>query len=272
MSSNGKFFPMEDAEIHKNLPSGVYKLGVTREGQVYLEGMEVKHDKLIDLPSPEYVALTEELDYFLKPETKDKFQEMGFLYKRSALLYGVPGTGKTSLVNRIVQKVLAMNGVVLFDPHPAYLKKVFDFMDTIEPNRLLMIVFEEFDSTVDDSESELLSVLDGEVQKNNVIYVATTNFIEQIPPRILRPGRFSTLVEVKYPNADARRVYLRTKIKNADKVEALVSKTDGLSVDDLREVVLTTECLNQGADEVVKRIKDNKAKNEKNKRRGGMYD
>jgi Cdc6-like AAA superfamily ATPase len=58
---------------------------------------------------------------------KVKFKDLGFLYKRSALLEGLPGTGKSVIVNRVMQNVVNNNGVCLFIEDPRYISLAYDF-------------------------------------------------------------------------------------------------------------------------------------------------
>jgi Cdc6-like AAA superfamily ATPase len=248
----------------KNAPRldpGMYKIKVNpMEGRFWFEKFESKHDSIIDLPSPEYNQVVSEMEFFLRPETRKKFAETGYLYKRSALLHGLPGTGKTCIVNRVCKRVVDSGGVVLFVEDPRILRNAYEALDAIQPEVLTMVILEEIDYMIDRGwEQHLLSVLDGEVQKQNVMYLATTNFIGKIPPRIRRPGRFSSVIQVNYPNADARKVYFELKLgRGFPKMTEWVEKTNNLSVDDLKECVQAVYILEQNLDAVVKRLHDTK--------------
>lgn len=212
-------------------------------------------DEIIDLPSDEYTRVVSELEFFLNPETKKKFQQTGFLYKRSALLYGAPGTGKTMIVQRVMREVITRGGIVLFINDPRTLKYAYNVLDDLQPDTTVLTIFEEIDSLIDYYEdSAFLSILDGEIQKNNVMYLATTNYIEKIPGRLLRPGRFSSVIEVKYPNAEARRAYFKLKLGTFTDLDMWVEKTENLSVDELKEVVQSVYIFNNDLDETVERI------------------
>jgi ATP-dependent 26S proteasome regulatory subunit len=108
LSNNGQYYANEGSNSIPKLPSGSYQLQMNEmTGQFYFEEKKMNYDQLIDLPSSEYDQVMQEIDTFLKPNTKSKFADMGFLYKRSALLYGLPGAGKTCIVNRVSEKVIA---------------------------------------------------------------------------------------------------------------------------------------------------------------------
>lgn len=241
-----------------NLPAGAYRLAYDeRSGTLYFNKFDPKYDTLIDLPSPEYDEVMTEVNTFLTKETRVLFEEYQFLYKRSFILHGLHGTGKTCIVNRVGEKVIQNGGVILFNPNPALLELAFKILDDIQPNRTTMVIFEEFDELLKRHTDTLLSVLDGEVQKNNVMYFATTNHFENIPARLKRPGRFATILEVKYPNLAARTVYLTKKLKkdSPKQIKEWADVTDGLSIDELKETVLSVKCLGKSLNEIVSRIR-----------------
>lgn len=247
----------------QRLPAGAYTLDYNQNtGEIYFDRMDLNFDSIIDLPSPEYDSVMREVTTFLKPETRQAFIDYGFLYKFNIMLYGTHGTGKTVIVNRVGQKVVEGGGIIIFNPHPKLLEMAFKILDDVQPDLNTMVIFEEFDETLARHEEALLSILDGEVQKKNVMFLATTNHIEKIPARLLRPGRFARVMEVKYPNAAARRVYLQKKLKESDAAEipAWVKASAGLSIDELKETVQSVKCLGNTLEDTIARIKSTKAK------------
>jgi GTPase SAR1 family protein len=259
IQSGKEFSPQkETAKANLRLSPGVYTTHYNAmTGQFWFEEFKNNHDKIIDLPSPEYQKLTNEMVNFLKPETRRKFEEKGFLYKRSALLYGAPGCGKTVLVNRVIQEVVKNGGVVLFSQDPRILPKAYEVLDDLQPETVTMVVFEEFDTIINQyGESILLNILDGEIQKQNVMYLATTNYLGKIPKRMIRPGRMSSVIEVRYPNTECRAQYFSLKMENDFKdLNKWVEQTDGLSVDELKEVVQSVYIFDQKLETVVATIK-----------------
>ena len=255
VESRGSFFGSASPRLESILPSGIYTLGADMEGNVFFETSKVVHDAILDLPSKVFSQVVGEMEHFLKPQTKESFKEYGFLYKRSALLFGAPGTGKTIIVNRIARKVVEMGGIVLFCPRPDIMLEGFKMLDATQPEVPTMVIFEEFDELLESYESDFLSILDGEIQKNNVIYVATTNYIDKVPKRIMRPGRMSTVIEVPFPEKAAREFYFKTKLKAGDAIEPYVEASEGFSVDEMKELVLATKCLGLGVQDIASRIK-----------------
>lgn len=264
------FKAISDITILNKLPPGVYEVNANPQtGEIFFSKIKTNHDALIDLPSPEYDQVIKEIGMFMTPEARSRFEKHGFVYKRSSLLYGPPGTGKTCIVNRIANNVVAEGGIALFSPNPGLLEETFKILDSIQPETRVMVIFEEMDQLMARYESELLNILDGEIQRSNVIYLATTNYIDQIPVRIRRPGRMSSTVEVKFPTADTRRFYLNMKLKDEPTVniDEWVEKTDGFSIDELKETVLAVLCLLEDLDKIIARIRENKAAGEQDPER-----
>lgn len=240
------------------LTPGIYKPYFDHVQQVFwFEVFNPVSDDLLELDSEVYKQVTSEMTHFLKPETKESFNNYGFIYKRSALLHGLPGTGKTCIVNRIAKEVVKNSGVVLYSTNPDLIKMSFTVLDSIQPETTVMVVFEEFDEIANRYERTLLSLLDGEVQKHNVMYMATTNYLEKIPKRLYRPGRFSSVIEVDFPTANARRQYFTYKLTSSFKdLELYVAETHGFSIDELKEVIQSVIILNNDLQKTLTRIRD----------------
>jgi SpoVK/Ycf46/Vps4 family AAA+-type ATPase len=247
-------------DLLESPPSGAYRLQYdARNDILYYSPTKLEYDKLVDLPSPEFVEILGEMNQFLDPKTKKSYQDHGFIYKRSVFLYGAPGTGKSCIVNRIAERVQKMEGIVIFNDSPSLTMMALEQLKNYCPNLLTLVILEEFDQIIDpngmDKEEDMLRLLDGQVQKNNVIFLATTNFLEKIPKRILRPGRFSRLVKVNPPTLEARTRYIEIVSKDTSIVKSLAEKTEGFTIDELKEAVLSINCLGYKLDEAVDRIK-----------------
>lgn len=258
-NGNEFYASSKETQVVKTLDPGAYKFQYNFESkQKTFIKFEPKCDNIIDLPSPEYQRIVKEMEAFLSSSIRSKFDDLGFLYKRSALLEGLPGTGKSIIVNRIMQNVIDKDGICLFIEDPRVINMAYEVLNDLNPKTTVLTILEELDGMIEEyGDQSLLSVLDGEIQKANVMYLATTNYLDRIPARILRPGRFSSVITVNYPNAEARKVYFETKLlgKSANIVE-LVKKTDGLSVDELKEVVQSCYIFGYDLDSTVVRIKN----------------
>lgn len=255
---SGRFIPNTSGKAVKKLKPGSYSLHFEpQRGLFWFEKMKIATDNILDLPSPEYEQVIREMNFFIKPEVRQQFNDMGFIYKRSALLHGLPGTGKTVISNRVARDIIKVGGIVLWVTNPNLLAMAFDVLNDIQPDTLTCAILEEFDTMAQKSayESMLLTMLDGQVQKENVVYLATTNYLEKIPKRMYRPGRFSSVIKVNFPNVQARQLYLSTKLGNDfPDLQMWVERTSGLSVDEMKEMVQAVYILKNSFEDVLTRL------------------
>jgi SpoVK/Ycf46/Vps4 family AAA+-type ATPase len=172
------------------------------------------------------------------------------------LLYGPPGSGKSCIINRVAQRTVEEGGLVLFNPSPRSLQKVFRVLDTLQPETRVLVIFEEIDQLIKDhGEGPFLHVLDGEVQKHNAMFIATTNYYDQVPNRIKRPGRFAVRSYVGYPSFIAREFYCFTKLKHAETAGRIAELTENFSIDQLKEVIRETYCMNKPLTQVIENLR-----------------
>jgi len=247
---------------------GIYRIDFdTERKQVYLYETELKHDELIDLPNAEYQEILRVMDRFLK--VRQGYEDLGFLYKRNVLMYGVPGSGKTCLVNRIAEAAVKDNEAICIfvDRKTAQagadgvqmLEFILNWLKDTNPDSLLVLIFEEIDEIIARNEHQLLVFLDGQMQRPNTICLGTTNFIQKVPPRFLRPGRFSQTVEIKLPNLTARRYYLEVKLgKDHPHIELWSKSSKGMSIDDLKEIIQSCHLLQEPFERVIARLRKTK--------------
>jgi hypothetical protein len=148
------FKPIQDISITGKLPPGVYNLKVTPQGELFFSRANTNYDQLLQLPNTKYDEIVKEIDMFLTPECKERFRKKGWVYKNSILAYGPHGSGKTCIVNRVTEKVLEKQGVVLFCPNPTYLEEAFKILNSIQPETLVMVIFEELDEILKRQEEQ----------------------------------------------------------------------------------------------------------------------
>jgi hypothetical protein len=240
------------------LPPGSYKVEyIEKYDFLSFEPMNLNSDKILELPSKEFTRVVSEMKQFLEPEIKSKYNKLGFLYKRSCLLHGIPGSGKSMIVNRVAREAITNGAIVLFCSNPETIVKAFAALGDIQPHTLKLVILEEFDAAIRYySQEPFLVLLDGQIQVDSVIYLATTNYIEKIPARLKRPGRFSSIIEVGTPNTKAREMYLTTKLgHDYSEMKSWVHHTEGLTIDELKEMVQAVEILGNDFKETLERIK-----------------
>ncbi len=239
------------------LPAGAYHVRFSQNVGVYFNTANVVTDTLIEFPDTQSDMVIAEIDKFWT--LKKKFNDLGYLHKRGLILWGPQGSGKSSCISIIMKKMINNGGLVVIADSPQLLAEALASLRAIEPDRQVVVVLEDLDSIVRQyGESEVLAILDGESQIDNVCFIATTNFPELLNARITnRPSRFDRIEKIGMPSAESRAIYLKAKVGTTispDGVD-LIENTSGFSIAHLRELIIGVWCLDSPTLEVLKRLK-----------------
>ena len=250
------FFGM--AETHDTLPSGFFRCDLTPHGPILVKQL-VETDNLLELPDDASTSIIAEFEQFWR--IGDKFRERGFLAKRGYLLWGPPGSGKTSCLQILVKKLIEHHrGIVLLLDQPQVAAQCLQMVRKIEPKRPVIAIMEDMDALVRKfGDNEYLALLDGEAQVDNICFLATTNYPELLDRRFVdRPSRFDTIRYIGMPSSEARRLYLSTKEPNlqAAELDAWVAHSEGFSVAHLKEMIIAVKCFGQPLKDVVTRLEE----------------
>lgn len=245
-----------------SLPAGEYLIRANPERGPYLAKKETDLDELLILPDTESEKVVAGIKDFWTRETK--YREFGFLWKRGILLWGPPGGGKTSTVQLIVNEIIRLNGITVYVQAPDLAIMGLELIRKVEKTRPLLVILEDIDAIINNhGEAELLSLLDGEFQFDNVVFLATTNYPERLDKRISnRPSRFDVICHIKMPSPDARRFYLKAKnsrlalAENTKELDEWVNDTHMFSIAHLKELIISVECLGLGYDTAMDRLKE----------------
>lgn len=268
--NDGCYHPSRPVIETKELLPGIYNIKRPMGGPLYFQPMSIMSDTLIDLPSHISEKVINEIKEFWSIETKNKFNKFKLVYKRGVLLYGEPGTGKTAIISKVMESAVKEGNICFFDADPTDLYEAVNMINEIEPNNNIkfLAVYEEFDKWVN-SDDNFLSLLDGEMQLENIVYLATTNYIDNIEPRIKnRPSRFASVIEVGNPSKDIREYFLKEKLKgeNID-IQKWVELTEGFSLDHLKDLIISVLCIGLTLEEAIGKLKSMTALDLKNENR-----
>jgi hypothetical protein len=243
------------------IPAGTYTTDSHIDFGPMLVPQRLAMDDLVEIPDAAIGDLVGEFDSFWSKV--DEFARRGFLHKRGFLLWGPPASGKTSLLNRLVLRLVSeRDGVVVFCGDPMQLICCIKMLRTIEPSRPLIIIMEDIDAIIASrGESDILALLDGTVQVDHILCIATTNYPERLDKRIVnRPSRFDTIGHIGMPSAAARRTYLAARetvlAENPVELDHWVSLSEGFSLAHLKEMIIAVFCLGQSLEHVVSRLDD----------------
>ena len=252
---NGRFTACERAVTA--LEPGQYNIGATDSGIVFTKHT-VNTDKLFVLPDSASDEIITGIEQFWEKE--DHFRRLNFLWKRGIMLYGPPGSGKTSCVQQISQRIVERGGIAFYVDAPNVGASGLELFRRIEPDRPVLVMLEDIDAIIANyGESSLLSLLDGELQIDNVVFIATTNYPERLDKRIInRPSRFDIVKLIGMPSEEARAVYLTNVSKqladDSSKLKEWVKVTKGYSIAHLKELLVSVEVFEIPLATTVKRL------------------
>lgn len=250
---------MPTVETAASLPPAIYRVAQTQTGGIYFESQPLFTDKILRLPDSKGDAVITEIERFWT--LRADYEEYGLSYKRGFLLHGPPGSGKTCTIALIIEDMIKRGGIVIIGQSPGLLAIGLSSLREVEPDRPLVVILEDLDAIVQAyGEAALLSLLDGESQIDNVVYIATTNYPEDLDGRITnRPSRFDSIVHIDVPNDAARKMYLESRLGAGNTVTPegldLVTLTKGLSIAHLRELIVGTKVFGHGVEETIERLK-----------------
>lgn len=253
--AGGVFVPVGKTVRH--IPPAIYRLHFN--GETWgLKPVEIVTDDLIQVPAPASDRVRERIHRF--QSARQRYLDYGLVHKTGVLIYGSPGCGKTILLQSLASEFAFRGGIVIQGDSPERTGHMLRVVRDIEPDRLIVVMIEDIESVIEHDEEGLLSLLDGESQVNGVAFIATTNKLSELPPRIInRPSRFDERIEIGMPPLEARRAYLQAKMPSpesgANEVEWLARATDGFSFAHLKECVVAIGCLEQDSVEVVRRLR-----------------
>lgn len=158
----------------------------------------------------------------------DVCRQMGIPLKRTVLLGGPYGTGKTLTATAAAALAVNNGWTFIMINRVAGLQSVLDFAHRYAP---VVVFAEDIDRATSGDErtveiDDILNTLDGVQSKNHdIITVLTSNHAEQLNRAMVRPGRIDAVIEMELPDADAAerliRLYGREWISaNEDLTEA----------------------------------------------------
>lgn len=243
----------------RRVPAGVYTAQSDDHG-LFLKSLALSTDNLIVLDDTASQKVVAGIRKFWA--SKRLYQHYGLTFKRGVLMFGPAGSGKTGTIMLLVEELMKLGGIVIFVTHPQVVGMMLQQLRVIEPERPLILVFEDIDELIREyKEHTVLALLDGEYQVSNVCSIATTNYPEKLGPRIInRPSRFDERIFVDTPNEKARERYLRHITRqepvSQDQLARWVKDTPKFSIAHLRELVVAVHCLGQDYQEVLSRLKE----------------
>ncbi|KAI8145593.1 P-loop containing nucleoside triphosphate hydrolase protein [Fennellomyces sp. T-0311] len=143
------------------------------------------------------------------------YSDRGIPYRRGYLLYGTPGSGKTSFVYSLAGE-LGLNIYVVNLSNKSLTDDTLGELVTETPSRCILLIEDvdaafvqrtkgEGSTTNSITFSGLLNAIDGVAAQEGRILCMTTNHIEKLDAALIRPGRID--VRVHFGNATQSQAY-----------------------------------------------------------------
>jgi len=203
-------------------------------------------------------SLQEVVEFLHNPE---RYNQIGAILPKGALLVGPPGTGKTLLAKAVAGEAhvpfFSLSGsefVEMFVGVGA--SRVRDLFEEAKKNAPCIIFIDEIDAIGKSRDSrfgggndereqtlnQLLAEMDGFDSSKGLLILAATNRPEVLDPALLRPGRFDRRVIVDRPDLKGRIAILKVHAKDVlidDTVdfEATALATSGAVGSDLANMI-----------------------------------
>lgn len=203
-------------------------------------------------------------DVFIPPATKlllktyiERFitnrqllKELGVKGRRGIILAGPPGSGKT-LIGKVLADTLTVSFLWVT---PRQIQGGWSFKEIMTLARQVapvVLFFEDLDLFAEERDranwiglGELMNQLDGAIENEDIITIATTNRLEVIETALRnRPGRFDRIIEIGSLDAECRRQMLQKLLRHVriqpDDLGHLVDMTQEYTGAQLEELVNT---------------------------------
>lgn len=258
-TSNGLNF-VPAASTRRELPPGLYDINISSSIGLYFSRIQVKTEGLIRFPHTNSDRILSEIETFW--DKRPVFEEYGLPHKRGILLWGPPGSGKSSTISLILADVTKRGGVAIRFTDAGLFIAGMRILRQIQPATPVVVLMEDLDALLrPHQESEVLNILDGVECVDRTVFLASTNYPELLGARVVnRPSRFDKRFKIGLPTDASRRMYLEHLI-GRNKVSQLgidldrwTEDTEGFSLAHLKELFVAVVIIGDDYAEAVETL------------------
>lgn len=216
---------LKDANMYnKSLDNNYIEVHNFKMHWTKLNKLPIRNMETIYLDNKIKNDIIEDIETFLTEE--DVYSLYGIPYKKTYLLEGLPGTGKTSLIFAIASMLKMNIAIITFGPDvdDAVFMKAISYL----PKNSILLM-EDVDAIFNGRTSQihspitfsaLLNTLDGVARRHNLITFITTNHIENLDSALLRPGRIDKIINFTYASkTQIEEMFIKFRPKDKDKFE-----------------------------------------------------
>lgn len=187
-------------EVGKTFSKGFYEATTDSQGNLRISEADLQ-ELHTPYESEEINMIVSVVNGFFREGTMEKINQLGFIHKLGILLFGKQGTGKTSFIHYMANKLIDSNNAIVFFCNSSNTLSSAIILSAgireIQDNPIIFIA-DEFERYAKDAESEMKNFLDGNKSVNNTLFLAATNYIEKVPETLKkRPSRFKIVREIK---------------------------------------------------------------------------
>ena len=157
-------------------------------------------------------------DMFRNP---DKYDKIGAQYINGVLLYGAPGTGKTTLIKDMIEACNVNTYILRKDKsNDDFIDSIRETFKTARENAPSIVFMDDMDKFADSDcrcpeEYAVIQACIDEVKGSKVLALATVNEPDRLPSSLKRAGRFDKTIKMDNPGrCDAEKIvkhYLEQK-------------------------------------------------------------
>lgn len=231
-------FTLVSTEYYK---PGSYHMMKSSSG-FYLKKIDVTNEKEPIFNNDLKNTIQKDIDFFF--ENEKVFKENNLNYKRGILLFGPPGTGKSSLIKNVINQNKEKYHCIMVDEIREWDKIKGDFIKQATNNKKRIVIIEDIDGLEQYSRSEFLNFVDGVEKSENMLLIATSNDVTKIDPALVnRPSRFDRVYNIGLPTEETRKKLLNLYLPELKKSEIsdCVNASKGFSGAYFKELFLCSK-------------------------------